>query len=198
MTASARIRQWLARAGLLAALLAPAAECGAVVISFASPITTVPAEVPATLTAHQFLLPIVATGAAGLQDWRFDLGFDPLVVQPIDLGGLYGGVFAAPFNAAQPALSSITASGFLLGDLLEGIAGFSGGVNGDGLLLWIGFEYLPLQNGEDPGFEVGGVTVTQPVPEPGSLALLSVGLLVLLQRQRSARKTPPSDRKDPL
>lgn len=190
------VRRWLAAAGLLAALLLTATECSAIVISAAAPTTTVPAFVPASLGPGQFLVPIVATGAAGLQDWSFDLHFDPLVVQQVDLGGFYYGVFAAPFDALQTDLSSITGSGFLLDGVLAGVSGFSGGVSGDGLLAYVAFAYLPGQGGEDPGVSVGGVTVTQPVPEPGSIALASLALLLLGHRQRQARRVPSAEAKD--
>lgn len=190
MHASTTVRRWLASAGCAAALLGPATHCAAIVVSAADPTTAVPAEVPVALAADQFLLPIAATGAAGLQSWSFSLGFDASVVQQVDLGGWYFGVYAASFSTATPVLSSITSSGFLLDGLLDGVAGFSGGVTGDGLLAYIGFAYQPGREGADPGFTVGGVTVAQPVPEPGSLALVLAGLLALGQRQQLRRLRP--------
>ncbi|KQP23541.1 hypothetical protein ASF43_06750 [Pseudorhodoferax sp. Leaf267] len=158
----------------------------ALVISAGSPLTVVPGYVPATLGAGQFLLPIQVSGAVDLQAWSFDLGFDPAVVLPSDLGGFYQGVYAAQFSAAQPALSSIVSGGVLVRDgLLETVAGFSEGISGDGLLAFIGFEWLAP--GQDPGFEVGNVPQPQPIPEPATVALVSAALLALACRRR-----PPS------
>jgi len=167
--------------GLGAALLMlSASDAMAIVIAGGSPLTTAPPYVDATIGPDQLLLPIEVTGAAGLQDWRFDLRFDPTVVQQVDLGGFYNGVYAAEFNSQQPVLSSITSSGFGFEGLLEGVAGFSSDVTGDGLLAFIGFQFLPGQGDQDPGFALSGITATQSVlPEPATAGLLAVGLLVV-------------------
>nr|WP_186329892.1 PEP-CTERM sorting domain-containing protein [Variovorax boronicumulans] len=164
----------LAAAGLLSA-----AGAQALVISAGSPITMVPDHIPAVLGAEQFLLPIEVREAADLQDWSFDLAFDPAVVRRVDPGGFYDGMYAAQFSAAQPALSSIVSSGLLLDGQLVGVAGFSGGVSGDGLLAYIAFEFLAP--GQDPGFEVGNVPL--PIPEPGTVALMVLGLALLTGRR---------------
>ncbi|KQP49647.1 hypothetical protein ASF44_03390 [Pseudorhodoferax sp. Leaf274] len=164
---------------LVAAGLLPMANAQALVITAGSPVTTVPAYVPAVLGAEQFLLPIEVREAANLQEWSFDLAFDPAVVQQVDLGGFYYGVYAAQFSTAQPELSSIVSSGLLLDGKLVGVAGFSGGISGDGLLAYIAFEFLAP--GQDPGFEVGNVP--QPIPEPGTVALMAVGLALLAGRR---------------
>lgn len=174
--------------GLGAALLMlSVSNAMAITIAEGSPLSTVPTYVDATIGPDQLLLPIEVTGAAGLQDWRFDVRFDATVVQQVDLGGFYNGVYAAEFNGTQPVLSSITSSGFLFDGLLEGVAGFSSGVTGDGLLAFIGFQFLPGQGHLDPGFEVSGITATQSVlPEPATAGLLAVGLLIVrLLRWRS-------------
>jgi hypothetical protein len=171
----------------MAMLMLSASNAMAIIIVGGSPITIAPSYVDATIGLNQFLLPIEVTGAAGLQSWSFDLSFDPNVVQLADLGGItsFSGVYAAEFNDTQPVLSSILSSGFPFGGL-QGVAGFSSDVTGDGLLAFIGFEYLPGQNAQHPGFEIGGVNVTQSVPEPTTAVLLAVGLLVLARGRRSS------------
>ncbi len=179
-------RRWLAGIALAAAGLLPMAGARALVITAGSPVTLVPADVPAVLGAGQFLLPIQASDAVDLQEWSFDLSFDPTVVRQVDLGGFYQGVYAAFFGTAQSEPSSIVSSGLLLDGQLLGVAGFSGGVSGSGLLAFIGFEYLV--EGQDPGFEVGNVP--QPIPEPGTVALLSTALAVLASRRRPVSPEP--------
>ncbi|WP_326543153.1 PEP-CTERM sorting domain-containing protein [Pseudorhodoferax sp.] len=179
-------RRWLAGIGLAGALWGAVGACHALVITAGSPTTVVPAEVAdvgVVLGAGQFLLPILASDAARLQDWRFDLFFDPAVVQPVDLGGFYQGAYAALFSAAQPVLSSIVSGGLLLDGVLLGIAGASDGVSGDGLLAFIGFEYLAT--GVDPGFEVGVEPPPMPIPEPGTVALMVAAMAALAGRRRA-------------
>ena len=166
----------------------------AAVISAGTPTTTVPSSLfdpvsslSSPLAPGQFLLPIAITGANGLQDWSFDLLFDATVVNPADDGGLYQSVYQAEFNATDSTLSQITSSGFFLTSL-DGIAGFSSGVSGDGLLAFILFEFLPNQQDNDPAFSIANAT-PQPVPEPETLPLMVCGMLLLgaaLRRGRSA------------
>src|SRR5262245_982151 len=144
---------------------------GAGVISTGTTTTTVPADLDdaignltSPLPAGQFLLPIQITGANGLQDWGFDLGFDDSVVTPLDVGGLFQSVYAAHFNAVNTTLSGITSSGFPGLDVLAGIAGFSSGASGDGLLAFVLFEFLPGQSTNNPGFSIQNPSVTEAVP----------------------------------
>lgn len=141
----------------------------------------------AGLPADAILVPIEITGASGLQDWGFDLTFDGTVVQPLDLFGLYQWVYQAEFSATEPAASDITASGFLLGDLLQGVSGFSSGISGDGVLAFLLFQFLPAHGDSDPGFEIVDPPVNQ-TPEPGSLALLAASLAAaaVIRRHRTA------------
>ncbi len=176
---------------LLCILLGVSAPTSATLITAGTPTTTVPNDLfdplcPAfcTLTSplpgNEFLLPIEITGANTLQDWSFDLNFNDGVVAPVDAGGLYQSVYQAEFNASDPTLSNITSSGFLLPgspqDTLQGVAGFSSGVSGNGLLAYILFDQLVP--GANPGFSISGVTVAQ-APEPGTLALFAAALLIL-------------------
>jgi hypothetical protein len=156
----------------------------AALISAGTPTTTVPSALydplstlSSPLSADQILVPVEITGANGLQDWSFDLAFNGSVVTPLDLGGLYQSVYQAQFSAVDPTLSNITASGFSGLGVLQGIAGFSSGVSGDGVLAFVLFQYQSGQNQNDPGFSVTNTQVTQ-VPEPGTLAMFAGVLLI--------------------
>ena len=160
------------------------------VISAGTPTTSVPTSLfdplvslTAPLAANQFLLPIQIAGANGLQDWTFDLTFNDDVVTPLDVGGLFQSVYQAEFNVTDTTLSNITSSGFLLPDVLQGIAGFSSGVSGDGLLAFVLFQFQPGQEANDPNFGIDNPIVTQQVPEPRTLALLTVALAGLSFRR---------------
>jgi hypothetical protein len=138
------------------------------------------------LPAGQFLLPVEITGATGLQDWSFDLTFNESVVNLLDVGGLYQSVYQTEFNSTDMTLSNITSSGLPGMDVLEGIAGFSSGVSGDGTLAYILFEYAQGQENNDPGFGIENPTISQ-APEPETLALLASGLVGLLCVRRRSR-----------
>lgn len=192
-----RRRFW--RAVLAVLSLFFAGLVSAAVMSTGTPSTTVPTSLSdpfgtlsSPLPAGQFLLPIEITGANGLQSWSFDLTFDGTVVTPLDVGGVYQSVYQAEFNAVDTTLSDITSSGFSLPGLLEGIAGFSSGASGDGLLAHVLFEYLPDQETNDPDFGIENATIQQ-APEPGTAVLLAAALVMLtwLQRARgTVRRTP--------
>lgn len=164
-----------------AALIAPGAQTTSPPAALFDPFATLADPLP----SGQFLLPIEITGASGLQSWSFDLTFDDTVVAPLDVGGLYQSVYQAEFNAGDPTLSNITSSGLLGTGLLQGIAGFSSGVSGDGLLVFVLFEYLPDQQTRDPNFGVENPSIQQ-APEPGTMLLLAAALLTLAWTQRSA------------
>ena len=172
-----------------------AGPSGAAIISVGSPTTSVPSALSDPLSSfslfplqpNQFLLPIQIAGATGLQDWSFDLTFNDDVVTPLDIGGLFQSV-SGRFNATDTTLSNITSSGFFLPDVLQGIAGFSSAVSGDGLLAFVLFQFQTGQETNDPNFGIDNPTVTQQVPEPGTLALLvavagGMGLRRLLARR---------------
>jgi hypothetical protein len=175
---------------VLAALASYAAAADPIV-SPGTPTTTVPASLfdplsslTSPLPAGEFLLPINVSGANGLQDWSFDLNFNDGVVNPLDVGGLFQSVYQAQFSASDPTLSNVTSSGVLFPgspqDTLQGIAGFSSAVSGDGLLAYILFQRLvPDAN---PGFSISGVTVNQ-TPEPATLVLVASGLALLGRRR---------------
>lgn len=191
---SAAMRAWQrgrsdVRAGVLATLLL-AGAAQAALITPGTPTTGVPAALHdplATLAdplpAGRFLLPIEVSGASGLQDWTFDLGFDDAVVAPLDVGGLFQHMYQAEFSVADPTLSDITSSGLVLPGALLGVAGFSWGVGGDGTLAYLLFEYRAGREGDDPGFVIDPPT-PQPVPEPAVPWLLGSALLALAATRR--------------
>jgi hypothetical protein len=123
-------------------------------------------------------LPVDITGANGLQDWSFDLHFDASKVAPLDLSGLFNWVYQSEFSVTNPTLSDITASGFPLTDVLQGVAGFSSGASGDGVLAYILFNFLPGQQDPFPPFTIDNGTIQQ-TPEPATLILLGSGLVLL-------------------
>jgi hypothetical protein len=177
---------------LAVALIVPSLGGQAALISPGTPTTSIPSalvdpvsSLSSPLPAGEFLLPIEITGAIGLQDWSFDLNFTDGVVSPLDVGGLFQSVYQAAFNAADPTPSNITSSGFLFPGSLQGIAGFSSGVTGDGLLAYVLFEQLTP--GVDPGFSISNAVITQAAPEPATLALLAGALVVLGGRRILSR-----------
>lgn len=188
------LRRLLVVPAVVASLFVSAAVHAAV-ISAGTPTTSVPSSLDDPLGSlslglqpGQFLLPIEITGASGLQNWSFDLTFDGTVVAPLDGGGLYFSVYQAEFSGADPTLSNIASSGLSLPGLLEGIAGFSSGVSGDGLLAFVLFEFLSGQETNDPGFGIDNPSIQQ-APEPGTVTLLAAAVLMLgwLQRSRDRR-----------
>lgn len=164
-----------------AAVIAPGLQTSNVPVALSDPLSTLTDPLP----VGQFLLLIEISGASGLQDWSFDLTFDGNVVAPLDVGGFFQSVYQAEFSAVDPALSNITVSGLSLPGMLQGIAGFSSGVSGDGLLAFVLFEYLPGQSGSDPNFGIENPTIQQ-APEPGTMLLLAAALLTLGWAKRSA------------
>jgi len=168
---------------LHAAVIAPGTQTSNVPVALYDPFSTLTDPLP----AGQFLLPIEITGVSGLQNWSFDLTFDDSVVAPLDVGGLYQSVYQAEFSAGDPTLSDITSSGLPLPGSLAGIAGFSSGVSGDGLLAFVLFEYLPDQQTRDPNFGIQNQDPPiQQAPEPGTMLLLAAALLTLGWAKRSA------------
>jgi len=175
----------------LVALVA-VSSAGATTIQLGTPTQTVPSSLfdplgslTSPLPADEFLLPLEVVDAVGLQDWTFDLLFDPTVVILADGGGLYQSVYQAYFNGIDPTLSNITSSGLAFpAGTLAGIAGFSSGVSGDGLVAYVLYSFLPDQQNNEPNFSIANVTIAQTVPEPNGLALLLTAIVILLGVQR--------------
>jgi len=182
------------RLGVASLLFFALGSINAAVITPGTPTTSVPsdlvdplASLASGLLPDEFLLPIQITGANGLQDWSFDLNFDDSVVSPTDGGGLTQGVYPALFNASDPTSSDILSSGFPVSGAIETIAGFSSGASGDGLLTYVLFEFLPGKQDPFPAFSISGATINQ-TPEPGTVALLAAGLVVLGSRRLLRRE----------
>ena len=167
--------------------------CGlanAVVFSVGPQTSTVPSYIGSgTLGTNQFLVPINASGAVQLQEWQFDFSFDPKVVTQIEpfFTPYFFGLYAAQFDPmVANSLSNPTSAGFSFSEgLIEQIAGFSQGANGNGPLVFLAFEYL--QPGSSPGFAISNVIATQPVPEPSTWALFAVGLIGFAMHRKVAR-----------
>lgn len=157
--------------------------CGlanAVVFSVGPQTSTVPSYISSgALGTNQFLVPINVSGAVQLQDWQFDFSFDATVVTQIEpfFTPYSFGLYAAQLDPTDAnSLSSPTSAGFSFSaGLIEQIAGFSQGANGNGPLVFLAFEYL--QPSSDPGFAISNAIATQPVPEPSTWALFAVGLI---------------------
>ncbi len=179
----------LASSGGRAASISSGTQTNSIPGALVDPLSSLP---PSPLSADDFLLPIEITGARGLQDWSFDLGFNASTVAPLDLGGLYQSVYQSQFNLVDPTVSNITSSGFPGPGVLQGIAGFSSGASGDGTLAYILFQWNSPTHG-DPGFSISNVTTQEQVPEPDTLALLGALLLIstspMLRRVRGITRS---------
>ena len=175
---------------LFAALaLCACSFANAVVFSVGPQIFTVPSYIGSgALGTKQFFVPINVSGAVQLQDWQFNFSFDRMVVTQIEpfFTPYSFGLYAAQFNPTDAnSLSSPTSAGFSFSaGLIEQIAGFSQGANGNGPLVFLAFE--TLQPGSDPGFAISNVIATQPVPEPSTWALFAVGLIGFALRRKVA------------
>lgn len=184
---------------LLCMLLGVSGPTGAAVISAGEPTTTVPGHltdgsylfgITVTLDADQFLLPVEITGAANLQSWQFDVLFDNTVVQEVDPGDGTSGIYGAEFVPGDANTLSFILGGFPfnLDGLIDNVAGshpvppFE--VSGDGVLAYILFDFVAGQQGNDPNFTIDDTVVQQRMPEPGTLALLAAGLLILTSTRR--------------
>jgi hypothetical protein len=167
----------------------------ATLITAGTPVDTVPAglvdpffTLGDPLAPGQYLVPIHVTGAVGLVEWRFDLGFDAAVVAPLDLFGLFGSVYQAEFRPGGP-VTEITSSGLALSGLLDEVSGFffPDGVDGDGTLAFVLFGLLDGGSIDDAGIEVLPPD-PQTVPVPGTAALAATALAALALFRRHRRR----------
>jgi hypothetical protein len=168
---------------------APAISVGSVPAAFPS---YIPALVPDT-----FLVPVVVSGAVGVQTFQFDLIFDNSVVEEVDPGDGSSGIYGAQFTAGNVSSMSFILGGFPFNafGVVDDVAGSypsllnDAGVSGDGVLAYILFAFLPGQENRSPDFAIqAGSTTSLPVPEPSTAALLAAAsLFAVLSTLRSPR-----------
>ncbi|HKU15143.1 MAG TPA: DUF1566 domain-containing protein [Steroidobacteraceae bacterium] len=188
ITVASRAATWLQLFG--AALLLLCCEirpAQAVAITFGNRID---------ITASTFALPVQIVDAVGVSEWFLDLTYDPTDVQvnvgcdPFS-GDIYcslltgpvteGDFFAAgaPFNLLIPGFVELDPVTLAQTGRLFGMHGAFGGFppapSGNGILAYIEFTILGTGDGPiDPVGEV--VSEPEPVPEPGTPALLAIAL----------------------
>jgi len=145
-----------------------------------------------TIPSGDFLVPIDVTGAAGLQTWQFDLNYDASVVEEVDPGDGSSGIYGAQFTPGDPTTNSFILAGFPLPGVVSGISGeypdLLNGVTGDGVLAYVLFQFLPGQENKNPDFMIANAQVLEPVPEPSSLAVFGLGLLLMTIRRKLRRR----------
>src|SRR5262249_35759231 len=142
------------------------------------PVSRVPSYIPQPLPDASFLVPVEISGAVNLQNWGFDLLFDDSVVtqvQPDPFGGDVG-VYGAEFVPGDSnSLSFLLSGGFLLPGDLSGVAGsyptppyLLSGVSGSGVLAFVLFECVDVENCNSPNFSIANPSVQESVPEPAT------------------------------
>ena len=143
-----------------------------------------------------FLVPVEISGAINLQNWQFDLLFNNTVVEVVDPLDGSSGLYGAEFAPGDPNTLSFILGGFPFNafGLVDDVAGFYpallDGVSGDGVLAYVLFRFLPGQETNNPSIRVTDAILPQPVPEPGTLALLAAAMLLL-----SWRKAAPAQKR---
>jgi len=137
------------------------------------PLDPVPSYLPAPPGAA-FYVPVQISGVAGLQNWQFTLNFDNSVVEVVDPFDGSSGIYGAQFTPGDANSQSFILGGFPLNGLgiVDTVAGsypfLPAGPSGDGVLADILFDFLPGQEGNDPGFSITNVAVQVPAPAVGS------------------------------
>ncbi len=153
-----------------------------------------------------FVVPVMVTGAVGLDAFSFDLAYEPtayaiatgcdpfsdafcdFVTGPVTAGTFYGGAtFPALF---VPGFILLDAGGVQTGRLL-GVAGawqdFAPSPSGDGILAYIEFIAIPGGTADSPITVTSSVLPVE-VAEPATCALVAVSLAAMLSMTRRARR----------
>jgi hypothetical protein len=171
-------------------------------IIFVNPADFIPTPPPYP-GSTAFIVPVEITGAVQLTSWQFSLTFDPTDVQ-VNTGcdsttdpfcdPIFGPVTQGPFFSSVALFPPFFDPGFIFNStgLLDAVAGAwqdpPPGPSGNGILAYV--EFITTENGTgESAITVTGTSTTSSVPEPGTLALLAGGL-VLLARRRSADRRP--------
>jgi hypothetical protein len=166
-------------------------------IIFVGPFPATPPSYIPPLPPGTFLVPVEISDAANLQLWQFDLLFDNTVVQEVDPFDGSAGIYGAEFTPGDANTLSFILGGFpfnifgLVDDVAGSYPALLNGPSGDGVLAFVLFEFLPGQENNAPNFRIENATVQQ-IPEPATVALLAVALLIFgfAHRRRSGFRVP--------
>ena len=141
-----------------------------------------------------FNVDISVTDAVDLQFLQFDLSFNPSIVQAGSFGAQAGAALPGDWFFTSPGAIDNTSGSIL------GVSASGSPFNGSGVVA--SFEFTALATGVSPlnfsnvflnlsdsGFDAanGQITVSAPIPEPTSLAMLLAGLGFFGARRFTAR-----------
>jgi hypothetical protein len=185
---------------VVAIVCLPAARASAATIALGAEITLAP---------NLFVVPITISDGSNVIAWEFDLSYDAPNVQvntacdPFN-GDVYCSLFTGPvtegdffasgqpFNLLNPGFVALDPNTLLQTGLLFGVNGAFGGappgVSGGGVLAYV--EFLTIGAARSP-ITLENVSVTETptaVPEPGTLALLTTGVVLSRVRRRTLKR----------